>query len=93
MRDYLLSELPRYEPSLPLHAVLLEVCQKHGLTREDLMSDRRDAKHARARQEYYWRAKHNSKASLPKIGQLVNKGHHTVMWGIRRYEKRMKETA
>lgn len=88
-RDYLLSP----GAGLPLHAILIEICAKHNLTVHELRSERKARPLARARQEFFWRAKLETEASLPGIGRMLNRDHTTVLYGIREHERRLAEKA
>jgi chromosomal replication initiator protein len=71
--------------------VITEVAGKHGVTYLEMLSQRRPAALARARQEAYWRCMHETIASLPTIGRhFGNRDHSTILKGAKVYETRMK---
>jgi hypothetical protein len=67
-----------------------EVCTKHGVSMEELMSPRRNRFVVAARHEVFWRCKHETSMSFPQIGQRFGgKDHTTVLHGIKQHEKRL----
>lgn len=99
MRDYLLGHPPVKEADLtvesnfsrPLHSIIWQVAEKHGLSFSDLLSKRRFRPLAWARQEAMWRCANETPSSLPEIGRALGKRDHTtVIHGIRRHEERMR---
>jgi len=85
-RDYLLVPNVR-----PMHAIICEVANKYGLTHNELVSNRRSRQVAWPRQEAMWRCAKETTFSLPDIGRaLGGRDHTTVIYGIRRYEQRMR---
>lgn len=82
---------PVNRPAMPsLRQIAEEVCAARGISMIDFMSQRRTAAVARARQEAYWRARHETMASLPKIGLAYGgRDHSTIIHGIKAHERRM----
>lgn len=73
-------------------AVIREVCAKHGLTVEQVMKRDRHGPIVRARQEFFYRAKHDCGKSLSETGNFFGGlDHTTVLHGIRAHEKRMNQ--
>jgi len=74
--------------------IVLEVCEKHGLRLNDVISERRAVPLVKARQEAMYRLHQETTMSLPAIGRrLGNRDHTTVLYGIRRHQQRMQEDA
>lgn len=72
--------------------IVLDVCQKHGLRYQDIISARRPVPLVRARHEAMYRLQQETTMSLPAIGKrLGNRDHTTVMWGIRKHQQRMEK--
>lgn len=69
----------------PLHAIALEVCQKHQLRPLDLLSKRRDKMIVFARFEFCFRARNESSATYPEIGKFLNRDHTSIMSAVKRY--------
>lgn len=98
-RDYLLPKRVRLNlsiaepPAMPtVDQIQAEICLKHGITMIDLLSDRLDRKVSRARQEGYWRCRHETGHSLPAIAYLFRrKDHTTVMHGIKAHARRREK--
>lgn len=66
--------------------IIAEVCDAHGITRDDLFSDQIDRNYSRARQEAYYRMRTELGLSYPRIAALMGrKDHTTVIHGIGRY--------
>lgn len=84
-RDYLLGK----KISRPLHAILIDVCDRHNVSHQDLLSPRRFRNLVRARHEAWWLAYTQSEASYPAIGKFFNRDHTTIMFGIRRHAARI----
>lgn len=90
-RDYLLGPKPF---TLPLHVIIAEVAQKHGVSYDELISDRRQKRMIAPRFEAYWRCARETPASYPQIGRAFgNRDHTTILHGVRRHEKRLAEAA
>ncbi len=85
-RDYLLkpSEQPR-----PLHAILAEVCAKHGISERAFLGNIRNMEVTHARWEAWWRMRTEVGASFPQIGRVSNRDHTTIMHGVRRHTERV----
>lgn len=86
-RDYLLASTP----GTPLHVIFIQVCSKYNVSPTDMLSRRRLRRLAWPRQEFYWRARNETIASLPEIGRFIGgRDHSTVAYGSDRHEKRMQ---
>ena len=88
-RDFLLDCPPG--GGRPMHAIAIEICQKHKVTLAELRSRRRDRPLAWARQEFWWRCKKETPASLPEMGRYLERDHTTAMHGIKAHAERMKK--
>lgn len=75
----------------PLREVILEVCDRRGLTLAEMISPRRNAVLVWARQEAMWECRRQTTASFPQIARALGKQDHTcVIHGARQHEKRMQ---
>jgi chromosomal replication initiator protein len=74
-----------------IRVIQYEICEKYGISQQELLSERRWNYVVKARQEGYWRAREETEASLPQIAAMFNRlDHTTVMHGIRRHEERIR---
>jgi chromosomal replication initiation ATPase DnaA len=64
------------------------ICDKHGITLQELLSHRRSRPLAWARQEAYDMCRRYTGATFPMIGRHFNRDHTTVQYGIERYLER-----
>lgn len=71
-------------------AIIQETADKHGVSVEMLMSQRRDNKTVVARHELYWRMRSQTNWSLPQIGRFLDRDHTSVLHGCRAHEARMR---
>lgn len=90
VRDFLLGPTVN---ARPLHAIAAEVCAKYSARSVDFFSRRRFRSVAWARQEYCYRARHETTASYPEIARLLGWDHSSAMYAVRRHEERMKKEA
>ena len=78
----IINQLPR---------IMDEVAKKHGISVTDIKSARRSAPIVRARQEFFYRARHETMKSYPAIAQFCGGRDHTSgIWAVRQYEARMR---
>lgn len=64
-----------------------EVCEKHGVTPEQMDGRSRRAKIVIARRELFYRCQKELGWSLPRIGRHCGgRDHTTILWSIRQYE-------
>jgi chromosomal replication initiator protein len=68
------------------------VATYYGLTRHDILSDRRTAEEVKARHVAMYLAKTLTHKSLPNIGNLFNKRDHTTVLHAVEKMKRLLET-
>lgn len=65
-----------------------EVCRKYGIAETEILADRREKRLVIPRHEIFWRARKESRCSLPQIGRLMGgRDHSTVLHGCRNYER------
>lgn len=74
--------------------IALEVCVKHQIGFNEIISHRRDKYVVAARQEAMWRCKNETPMSYPEIGRRFGgRDHTTAIHSFKAHEKRMRETA
>lgn len=78
------AEAPDIRPTIK--SIICEVAEKHGTTREAIISPRRGEKLCLARFEAFARCKAETDHSLPAIGKAFNRHHTSVIYGIWRFE-------
>jgi hypothetical protein len=66
-----------------------QVAKKHKIDLSDITSNRRDRRTSAARQEIFWRCRHETSSSIPAIGRLFNRDHTTVLFGISQHQKKI----
>jgi hypothetical protein len=72
-------------PQPALATILKAVCLNFGVTRNDVISARRDLRAVRPRQVMMYLAKSLTRRSLPEIGRYAGmRDHTTVLHGVRR---------
>lgn len=72
-------------------AIIRDVCLKHNVSVNDVMSPRRGKAIVLARKEACWRLRHETTWSLPRIGEFMGgKDHTTVLHAVRSYEELLK---
>lgn len=83
------DEVQRFDSRISPMMLIKRVCAAHyGVSVVDIVSRRRDAKTALARQVVCWIARRQTTHSLPQIGRFVGKRDHTtVLHAIRKIEK------
>ena len=72
----------------PAHCIMLEYCERYGITFDDLRSPSRKQPLARIRQDCMAEIYHNTQLSTTSIGRILNRDHSTVIHGIRASEAR-----
>ena len=75
-------------PTRRVHAlrILNEVCTQYGVTKLDLISDRRTANLMRPRMHAYYRLRTETTLSFPQIGRLMGgRDHTTAMHGYKKF--------
>lgn len=77
-----ISQLPR---------IIQEVALKHGVSIADIKGPRRHALIVKARQEFFYRARHETAQSYPQISRFCgNRDHTSAMWSVRQHEARLR---
>lgn len=72
--------------ALSLAVIMNQVSEKYGVSIVDIKSKRRSKRFMIPRMEFYWRARHESKASYPDIGRFCGgRDHTTVLYGANKY--------
>ena len=81
--------------SMPVNMqdIIKQVSAKHKVGVLDILSDRRSRQIARARQEFMYRARHETLHSFCVIGRFIRRDHTSVMHGVSAHAKRMEEGA
>lgn len=74
---------------ISMKEIVAQVAMKHGVTRRDIHSHRRSVPLIKARHEAMWRARQETKFSLPAIGRFFDRDHTTVFHAVRKHEERM----
>jgi chromosomal replication initiator protein len=76
----------RYSPTIANKAISL-VCGLYPVTREDILSERRDRETVHARHAAMWLTKQLTLSTLARIGkEFGNKDHSSVLYGVRKVE-------
>lgn len=79
---------------LPLSKrIMLEVCDKHGVTPDDILGCCCSNRISAARQEVYYRMKAETTLNAPAIARRLNKNPTSVLRGIRRHQKQLELAA
>lgn len=87
-RDYLYVQRADEVPEVMRWQVIMaEVCQKHGITQQELVSSRRSQKLVAARNEASYRMSRETLMNLSAIARRLNRDHTTIIHSIRRYEE------
>lgn len=69
-------------------AILTEICQKHDVTPERLLSKEMDRKLSRARNDFVWELRKRLGLSYRAIGRIARRSGCTVRDIVHAYEKR-----
>ncbi len=77
-------------PAPSLEAIQDAVCAVHGLSREELVSPRRAAPVARARQQAMYLARELTPLSLAEVARGFNRDHSTVLHATRAVAERLE---
>jgi chromosomal replication initiator protein len=87
----LLHDLVHAAPArTPFADIERQVALRHALTVEDLRGPSRARRVAWPRQELMWRARRETRLSLPQIGdRLGGRDHTTVIHGVRAHQARL----
>ena len=77
----------------PSDGIIKIVCEHRGVDIEDMLSPKRTAMVAHARQEAMALLSELLKWSLPQIGEAFNRDHTTILHGLRAVQKRTRDNA
>lgn len=73
-------------PVRDLRSIALDVCDRHGITFDEMCGDRRVRDITTARHEFMALAYGTGRYSYPKIGQFLGgRDHTTIMHGVRKH--------
>jgi hypothetical protein len=78
------------EKRITLEHIIKEVSIKHSVTRNAILSPRRQRSLVLARQEVMWRAREETALSFPQIGKALDRDHTTCLWGARQHQARIE---
>jgi hypothetical protein len=85
---------PTRKAPITMREIVREVARKHGVSVNDIVSERRPRAVVLARHEAMWRCKQETTCSLPQIGRAIGgRDHTTVLHGVRMHQERMSEGA
>lgn len=73
--------------------IMREVCDKHGILEVEFLGERHSPVYVAARQEACWRARNETGASFPLIGEVFNRDHSTILYSVRKYSDHVKRRA
>lgn len=90
IRDIINDTQP--EP-IKIEKIITEVARTYNVTENDILSNRRTAELAMARQISMYIARETTELSYKAIGESFGKDHSTVLYSCRQIEKFMKDNA
>jgi chromosomal replication initiator protein len=82
--------LPQAETEIPAPLILEETARYYGLTVHDLVSKSRSRPLTSARHVAMYLVRETTGMSLPKLGELFDRDHTTVMHGISKIDRNMR---
>jgi len=82
--------LPQAEAEIPAPLILEETARYYGLTVQDLVSKSRSRPLTTARHVAMYLVRETTGMSLPKLGDLFDRDHTTVMHGISKIDRNMR---
>lgn len=85
------EEIRTLEPTTH-QQILRSVARRHRVPLQRILGPDRHRDVVYARQEAAWRLR-NLGLSYPKIGQVLNRDHTTIMYAVRQHETRRREAA
>ena len=88
--DYVTITKGKMQYSKIVTQMIAEITEETGYSLAEIRSPRRQPELVRIRQELYWRIYKHTDWSLPRIGEILNRDHTTILYGIRQVEKRKK---
>jgi chromosomal replication initiation ATPase DnaA len=76
--------------TITVEDIIRDVCERRDVSRDDLLSPRRQTNVVRARQEAMWLVRHKTGLSLPNIARRFGgRDHTTILHGIRTHQARL----
>lgn len=75
----------------PSQKILREVCEKHGVSLDDVTGPRHLAVLVRCREEAVARLANETRLSYVQIGRILRKDHSTVIMAVRRWNEQTGE--
>jgi chromosomal replication initiation ATPase DnaA len=88
--DRQLMNMPEWVFDRPKWKLLAkEICKKHNLPIDEVLSDRQHRHLVKARQEIWYRIRIDLGMSYPEIGKRFNRDHSTIMHGVKAHIERL----
>ena len=78
---------------VPLDKVVAEYCRAHDIPLTEMLSHRRQARLAKARQELMCYLRDTTTASFMEIAKALHRDHTTVLYGVRKHRDRVRQAA
>lgn len=66
--------------------ILTRVCEYYGITKEQMLCDRRQKPLVKARQASYWLYENLTDFSYPRIGLIHKRDHTTILYGCEKID-------
>lgn len=83
---------PEEDAQVDMGTIIRVTSTYYGISRNDVLSDRRTARIARARQVAYFLCKNLSRRSFPEIGRKFGgRDHSTIIHGVRKIEREVRQ--
>lgn len=80
------------EPRMTAAAIIRDTCTKYGVSKVDLIGQRRHVSLMVPRFEACWRMKNETTLSYPQIGKMMGGRDHTsILNAVRKHQKRIDE--
>lgn len=70
-----------------LNPLVLAICNKFDVTKEELLGKRRNKKYVDARHVLFYLAYTKTSLTLPEIGRLVDRDHTTILHGCQKIKR------
>lgn len=71
--------------------IVREVSEQHAVSIEDMASERRSTRFVLARQEAFYRLRHETSWSLARIGRFLgDRDHTTVIHAVKRHQSKLE---
>jgi chromosomal replication initiation ATPase DnaA len=72
-----------------MRGILAVVCERHGVSVDELKGRSKRKRLTRPRQEANWRMVQTGRWSLPRIGMFMRRHHTTILHGCLAFERRL----